>query len=195
MDTAFSSKTTADYSVMQTWGIFEKRQTDSAGKERLISHLILLGNIRGRFEYPELRAVAQEEYEKHEPDAVMIEKKASGQSLIQDLRRAGLPVLEFNPDRDKVSRATAATPFFESGRVWLPEYKDWALDLIDEAVGFPNARYDDQVDAMVMAVLYMRDSWHVSHEDDPAYDDNEEDENTYKPPRKGYWNFTNDSYV
>jgi predicted phage terminase large subunit-like protein len=195
MDTAFSAKTTADYSVMQTWGIFEKYETDSAGKERCVPHLILLGNIRERFEYPELRITAQTEYEKHKPDAIMIEKKASGQSLIQDLRRAGLPVLEFNPDRDKVSRATAATPFFESGRVWLPEYKDWALDLIDEAVSFPNARYDDQVDAMVMAVLYMRDSWHVSHEDDPNYDADEEDENIYKPGRKGYWNFTTESYV
>jgi len=179
---------------MQTWGIFEQYETDSTGKERCIPNLILLGNIRERFEYPELRITAQAEYEKHKPDAIMIEKKASGQSLIQDLRRAGLPVLEFNPDRDKVSRATAATPFFESGRIWLPEYKDWALDLIEEAVSFPNGRYDDQVDAMVMAVLYMRDSWHVSHEDDPYYD-NEEDENVYKPSRKGYWNFTTESYA
>ena len=193
MDTAFSAKTTADYSVMQTWGIFEIWETDSVGKERLIPQLILLGNIRGRFEYPDLRAKAQEEYEKHEPDAVMIEKKASGQSLIQDLRRAGLPVLEFTPDRDKVSRATAATPFLESGRIWLPENKEWAFDLIEEAIGFPNARHDDQVDAMVMAVLYMRDSWYVSHTDDPDYD--EDDEDIYKPPRKGYWNFSKESYA
>ena len=193
MDTAFSAKTTADYSVMQTWGIFEIWETDSVGKERLIPQLILLGNIRGRFEYPDLRAKAQEEYEKHEPDAVMIEKKASGQSLLQDLRRAGLPVLEFTPDRDKVSRATAATPFLESGRIWLPENKEWAFDLIEEAIGFPNARHDDQVDAMVMAVLYMRDSWYVSHTDDPDYD--EDDEDTYKPPRKGYWNFSKESYA
>ena len=167
MDTAFSAKTTADYSVMQTWGIFETFEVDSTGKERLLPQLILLGNVRGRFEYPELRLTAQEEYEKHQPDAIMIEKKASGQSLLQDLRRAGLPVLEFTPDRDKVSRANAATPFLESGRVWLPENKEWAFDLIEEAISFPNARYDDQVDAMVMAVLYMRDSWYVSHTDDP----------------------------
>ena len=193
MDTAFSAKTTADYSVMQTWGIFETYETDSTGRERLLPQLILLGNVRGRFEYPELRLTAQEEYEKHEPDAIMIEKKASGQSLLQDLRRAGLPVLEFTPDRDKVSRANAATPFLESGRVWLPENKEWTFDLIEEAISFPNARYDDQVDAMVMAVLYMRDSWYVSHEDDPDYE--EDDEDTYKPPRKGYWNFSRESYV
>ena len=192
MDTAFSAKTTADYSVMQTWGIFEKLEVDSRGIERLVSNLILLGNVRDRFEYPELRSKAQEEYDKHKPDAVMIEKKASGQSLLQDLRRAGLPVLEFTPDRDKVSRATAATPFLESGRIWLPDNKDWALELIDESCSFPNARYDDQVDAMVMAILYMRDSWYVTHSDDPEY---EEDEDIYKPPRKGYWNFSKKSYA
>ena len=53
MDTAFSAKTTADYSVMQTWGIFEKLEVDSRGIERLVSNLILLGNVRDRFEYPE----------------------------------------------------------------------------------------------------------------------------------------------
>ena len=186
-DTAFSAKTTADYSVMQTWGIFEKYEIDSVGTERFIPNLILLGNVRGRFEYPELRSIAQEEFEKHEPDIIIVEKKASGQSLIQDMRRAGLPVLEYTPDRDKVSRATASTPFLEAGRVWLPTMKPWANDLIDEATSFPNARYDDQVDAMVMAILYMRDSWHVTHPDDPDFSDGEEDSNIYKPKRKGYW--------
>ena len=188
MDTAFSAKTTADYSVMQTWGIFEKYEVDSRGKEALIPNLILLGNVRKRFEYPELRQTAQEEFEKHDPDIIIIEKKASGQSLIQDLRRAGLPVLEYTPDRDKVTRANAATPFLESGRIWLPFTKPWSLELIEEAAGFPNARYDDQVDAMVMAVLYMRDAWKVSHPSDPDYDE-DEDRITYKSPRKGYWRF------
>jgi predicted phage terminase large subunit-like protein len=188
MDTAFSAKTTADYSVMQTWGIFELMETDSRGKETWIPHLVLLGNVRKRFEYPELRSRAQEEYEKHEPDIIIIEKKASGQSLIQDLRRAGLPVLEYTPDRDKVSRANAATPFLEAGRIWLPFTKEWSLELLDEAVTFPTGRYDDQVDAMVMAILYMRDSWKMSHPDDPDYD---EDDSIYRKPRKGYWNFSN----
>ena len=75
----------------------------------------------------------------------------------------------------------------------MPKNKEWAFDLIEEAIGFPNARHDDQVDAMVMAVLYMRDSWYVSHTDDPDYD--EDDEDIYKPPRKGYWNFSKESYA
>ena len=79
LDTAFSTRTTADFSVIQTWGIFVTVEKDSEGVERDIGNLILLGNIRGRFEYPELRQNAQDAYEDHQPDMVIIEKKASGQ--------------------------------------------------------------------------------------------------------------------
>ncbi len=169
MDTAFSKRSTADYSVMQTWGIFELLEKDSEGIERWISNLILLSNVRGRMEYPELRLTAQNLYEKHKPDMVLIEKKASGQSLIQDLRRAGLPILEYTPDRDKVSRVNAATPLLESGRVWIPN-KEWAQELVMESGGFPNARHDDQVDAMTMAILWMKESWRLEHPHDPDFD-------------------------
>ena len=60
----------------------------------------------------------------------MIEKKASGQSLIQDMRRSGLPVMEYNPDRDKVSRVYAASPIIEAGRLWIPTNKKWSDELI-----------------------------------------------------------------
>ena len=76
----------------------------------------------------------------------------------------------------------------------MPEKKEWAFDLIEEAISFPNARYDDQVDAMVMAILYMRDSWYVSHENDPDSEDDDDDK-VYKPARKGYWNFSSESYI
>ena len=63
----------------------------------------------------------------------IIEKKASGQSLIQDMRRAGLPVLDYIPDRDKTARVYAATPMMEAGRrVWLPKGHDWSDDLYSE---------------------------------------------------------------
>ena len=186
-DTAFSVKTSADYSVIQTWGIFDKIATDSLGTERIIPNLILLSNKRERLEYPELRSTAQEMYDSYEPDVIIIEKKASGQSLIQDLRRAGLPILEYNPDRDKVTRTNASTPLLEAGRIWVPD-KPFAHDLINEAIAFPNATYDDQVDAMVMAILYMKDAWKVDHPLD-AFQINEIEDNTYKPKRVGYWRF------
>ena len=89
-DTAFSTKTTADYSVIQTWGIFYFHDDDpETGEENVASNIILLGSKRGRYEYPDLRRIAQEEYKKHRPDFCLVEKKASGQSLIQDMRKIG----------------------------------------------------------------------------------------------------------
>ena len=182
-DTAFSAKTTADYSVIQTWGIFSMYDQDEKGYEDFTPNLILLGNIRGRFEYPELRKLAQKLYDEHRPDVCMVEKKASGQSLIQDMRRGGLPVMEYNPDRDKVSRVYAASPIIEAGRMWIPSNKKWSDELIEELLRFPNAAHDDQVDAMTMAIHYMKESWHLTHPDDPEYDD----EVTEK--KKTYWTF------
>ena len=170
-DTAFSTKTTADFSVIQTWGIFSMYDQDEHGYENYQSNLILLGNIKGRFEYPELRRMAQMLYKEHKPDVCMIEKKASGQSLIQDMRRAGIPVMEYLPDKDKVARVYAASPMMESGRVWIPKNKKWSEDLLEEMLRFPNAAHDDQVDAMTMAIHYMKESWHLSHPDDPDWED------------------------
>ena len=183
-DTAFSTMTTADFSVIQTWGIFEHMETDSTGRENWVSNLILLGNEKGRFDYPALRTKAQELYDYHKPDVCIIEKKASGQSLIQDLRRAGLPVLDYIPDRDKTARVYAATPLMEAGRVWLPKGYEWSDDLYGEAITFPNARHDDQVDAMTMAIHYMKESWNLLHPDDPDYEEGYE-----RKKRVAYWKF------
>ena len=191
-DTAFSTKTTADYSVIQTWGIFTNYedinyQDESSGIESgPPASLILLGSRRDRFEYPELRRVANEEYRLHKPDICIVEKKASGQSLIQDMRRSGLPVLEYEPDRDKVARVYAISPLLEAGRVWLPDNKPWATELYEECTMFPFGKHDDQVDAMAMAVLYVKDSWRLEHPDDPNWEDDMNDNKRGKR-RVAYW--------
>ncbi len=156
---------------------------DEQGYESFVPQLILLGNIKGRFEYPELRRLAQKLYNEHRPDVCMVEKKASGQSLIQDMRRAGLPVMEYNPDRDKVARVYAASPIMEAGRVWIPKNKKWSDDLIEELIRFPNAAHDDQVDALTMAVHYMKESWHLTHPEDPEWEDEPRAE------KNTYWTF------
>ena len=178
-DTAFSTSRTADFSVIQTWGIFHDYDDDEGHS----SHLILLGNTRGRYEYPELRRIAQDLYRDFRPDVCIIEKKASGQSLIQDMRRAGLPVLDYLPDKDKVARVYASTPMMEAGRVWLPKNKIWADDLFSECMSFPNGSHDDQVDCLSMAVHYMKDSWNLTHPEDPSW----EDEGSKRDKRVAYW--------
>jgi predicted phage terminase large subunit-like protein len=184
-DTAFSTKTTADYSVIQTWGVFHFHDNDlDTGDENVASNIILLGSKRGRYEYPDLRRIAQEEYRRHRPDFCLVEKKASGQSLIQDMRRSGLPVLEYMPDRDKVSRVISASPMLESGRVWLPDGKSWSNELYEEMIMFPYGKHDDQVDAMTMAIHYIKDSWRLEHPDDPDWED---DQSYRKQKRVAYW--------
>jgi predicted phage terminase large subunit-like protein len=184
LDTAFSTKSSADFSVIQTWGIFQMPEESYEGEEYIASNLILLGNTRGRFEYPDLRKIAQSLYEEYRPDICIVEKKASGQSLIQDLRRSGLPILEYTPDRDKVARVYAASPVLEAGRLWMPKNKKWADDLIEELLSFPNGRHDDQVDALAMAVHYMKESWHITHPDDPSWED---DVNYRRQKKVAYW--------
>ena len=110
-DTAFSTKEKTSYSARTTWGVFKHKGMNCA---------IVLDMWYDRVSYPELRKIAQEAYYDYEPDAVLIEKKASGQSLLQDLRIAGIPVIEYMPDRDKEARAHASSELLEDGRIYYP---------------------------------------------------------------------------
>ena len=120
---------------------------------------------------PEQRRIAQEAYEDYEPDAVLIEKKASGQSLLQDLRIAGIPVIEYMPDRDKEARAHASSALLEDGRIYFPSDKKWAKNLIDICAAFPAGDNDDIVDTCTQAWLRLRKGWFVSHSEDFEEDD------------------------
>ena len=155
-DTAFSKKESADYSAITTWGIFEPTPEESC--------LILLDAEKGRWDFPELKAVAFEAYKYWEPESVIIEAKASGQSLIQELRRAGIPVIDFIPTKgkDKHARVNAASPVFESGMVFYPDGAHFAEEVIEECAAFPFAQHDDYVDSTTQAVLRYRQGNFVS---------------------------------
>lgn len=159
MDTAFSTKERADYSGITTWGLFNNDDG--------VPNLLLLGAEKGRWDYPTLRKKAMEKYDKHNPDGVLVEKKASGQSLIQDLRLAGVPVLEYQPDRDKEARAHAVSPLFQNGLIWAPKHKKWAKEVIEECRTFPTGAHDDYVDATTQAVLWMRNGSFLVPSDAP----------------------------
>jgi predicted phage terminase large subunit-like protein len=164
-DTAFSTKEKTSYSARTTWGVFKHKGMTCA---------IVLDMWYDRVSYPELRKIAQEAYYDYEPDAVLIEKKASGQSLLQDLRIAGIPVIEYMPDRDKEARAHASSALLEDGRIYYPSSKKWCKDLIDICASFPATDNDDIVDTCTQAWLRLRKGWFVGHSTD--YDDDEEPE-------------------
>jgi predicted phage terminase large subunit-like protein len=150
-DTAFSRRETADFSAITTWGVFYPNEGGGG------PNLILLDSKKGRWDFPELKAIAFEEYKFWDPDTVIIEAKASGLPLTQELRSAGIPVVNFTPSRgnDKVSRVHAVSPMLESGMVWAPD-KPWADELIEEVAAFPNGEHDDLVDSMTQALMRYR---------------------------------------
>lgn len=163
-DTAYSKKETADFSVITTWGVFYSEQFDGP-------NLILLNVKKGRWDFPELKRIAKDEYLYWRPDNVLIEGKASGMSLQQELRRMGIPVTLYSPGgrrtgQDKVSRANAVAPLLESGMIWYPENEEWADELVEECAAFPNGSYDDQVDSTVMAWSRFRQGNFISIADD-----------------------------
>lgn len=198
-DTALTANKTSAFSAATTWGVFD----DDNG----IPNLILLSAWRDRAEWPVLRRMCQrmatdyrdDNYKlpikpsrERAPDTVLVEAKANGQMLIQDLGRAGIVATPFNPDRygDKIARVRLVTDLIENGRVWLPTMKTsneqlrpWARDFMEQCVKFPAADSRDWVDTMTMAFLRIKQSGWVQNTEDPY-------EPTYDTPleRQGfYW--------
>lgn len=169
-DTAYSKKETADYSAITTWGIFTPSADDGPS-------IILLDLKKGRWDFPELKRVARMQYEHWRPDNVLIEAKAAGLSLHQELRRMGIPITTYSPGgrragQDKIARVNSVAPMFESGMVWIPETK-WAEELVEECAAFPNGEHDDLVDSTVQALMRFRAGNFVALEDDEKADSSE----------------------
>ena len=163
-DTAFLKSQTADYSAIQTWGVFYP-------KEDSPPNVVLLDARKGRWEFPELKRIAKDEYDYWEPDTVLIESKAAGIPLTQELRQMGIPVVNFSPSRgnDKHARVNAVAPLFESGLVWAPE-ATWAEEVIEECAAFPFGEHDDMVDAMTQALMRFRQGGFITHPEDYVYE-------------------------
>jgi predicted phage terminase large subunit-like protein len=159
-DTAFLKSRTADFSAIQTWGVFYP-------KEDSPPNVVLLDAKKGRWEFPDLKRVALEEYKYWEPEVVLIEAKASGTPLTQELRAMGIPVVNFTPSRgnDKHSRVNSVSPLFESGLVWRPD-ASWAEDVVEEIASFPFGEHDDMVDCMTQALMRFRQGGFIAHPDD-----------------------------
>lgn len=151
-DTAQKTKEQNDYSVFQVWGL---------GADGIA---YLLDQVRGKYEAPELEAMARAIWAKHRAAdikhrghlaAMKVEDKVSGTGLIQSLRRPPnpIPVLPITRgSADKYTRALDALPAIAAGLVSIPGDAPFTLDLISELAAFPNGVHDDQVDPLVDAV-------------------------------------------
>jgi predicted phage terminase large subunit-like protein len=142
-DTAQKTKQANDYSVFQLWG------------ESTSGQALLLDQIRGKWEAPELLTQARAFWNKHRVAGVRsfnIEDKVSGTGLIQTLKREGVPVVAIQRNTDKITRAMDAAPFIQSGNVLLPEDAPWLSDYLAEFSQFPNGVNDDQCDPTMDAV-------------------------------------------
>jgi len=164
-DTAFSKKETADYSAITTWGVFKPNEGEPEA-------IILMDAQRGRWDFPELKAKALQEYTYWEPDMVIVEAKASGTPLTDELRATGIPVVNYTPSkgRDKHTRMHMVAPIFESGKVWAPERR-FAEEVIDECAAFPHGDNDDYCDSMSMALIRYRKGGFVRLDSDEEEDD------------------------
>ena len=159
-DTAFLKKETADYSAITTWGVFQPNDDSPP-------NLILLDALKDRLEFPELRKTALEQYRYWNPETVIIESKASGLPLTYELRKMGIPVINYTPSKgnDKHARDKAVAPLFESGVIWAPDHK-FAEEVIEECASFPYGDHDDLVGSMTQAVMRFRQGGFVTHPED-----------------------------
>jgi predicted phage terminase large subunit-like protein len=160
-DTAFTKNERSDYSACTTWGVFYLNENPDD------AHVILLDAFKRRMEFPELKEVAYKHYMEYEPDAFIVEAKASGAPLIYELRNMGIPVQEFTPTRgnDKIARINAVSDLFASGKVWAPRTR-WAEEVIEEMAAFPNSDHDDLVDSSTQALIRFRKGGFIKLESD-----------------------------
>jgi predicted phage terminase large subunit-like protein len=175
-DTAFTKKQTSDYSAITTWGVFTPNPDSGP-------NLILLDAIKDRYEFPELRREALEQKKYWDPDLIIIEAKASGQPLIDELRNMGIPVADFSPGRgqDKRMRVASVAPLFESGLIWAPLGREFAQEVVEECAAFPYGDHDDLVDSTTQALMRFRRGGFIQHPEDHV------DEPMDRGPRKLYW--------
>ena len=170
-DTAYTANQNSDYSACTTWGVF----SGEGGY-----NLILLDSYRERLTFPELKNAAISLYNTHQPDNILVEAKASGLSLVQELMRTGIPITPFNPKRmDKLARVHAITPLFESGRIWAPD-TDETEAVVSQCAAFPNTKNDDLVDSLSQALIRLRKGWMVSHPQDVQIEET-------TGPKGSYW--------
>ncbi len=172
-DTAFTERDykEAAYSAKTTWGVFDDEMTGRPA-------MIVLGRWFGRVAYPDLKKAVKTDFKEMNCDHTLIENKASGISLYQDMRRMrGISVRRFDPGQlDKIARAYRATPMMEAGLVYYPEGRQWAIDLIDTIAKFPTGAppCKDLTDCTTQAIIWIRERGYMKPETDDYHQQQKE---------------------
>lgn len=182
-DCAYTEKTLNDPTACITFGVFKPLDGPMS--------VMVIDCWQDRLQYPDLRPKVIEEYEtvygegkdKKRVDLILVEDKSAGISLIQDLQRAHLPVMAYNPGRaDKMQRLNIVSNIIARGRVWIPEsskrkgyVRDWAEGFVSQICSFPEATHDDFVDAATQCLRYLRDAGWLDIDPPPpeAYDEDD----------------------
>lgn len=183
-DCAFTQKEHNDPTAATVWGVFKHMDGPMS--------VMLIDAWDEHLEFPDLKKKVLEEYRTSygqgkigkRPDLILVEEKAAGISLIQELRMAHLPVRGWNPGRaDKMQRLQITASIFTTGRVWIPESSqrkgfvlDWAERFLTQICSFPDANHDDYVDSATQAMRFLKDTGWLDinpeiQEDDDDYDD------------------------
>lgn len=189
-DTAFEEGEEDDFSARTTWGVFEfeepaptKEQQLTLPKERWRrppvgkrTCAILLEAWEDKVEFPELRKLAREHATKFRPDRVLVEKKASGHSLIQELRRGEVRVGALKADISKLARAHSAAVVLEDGCIWYLD-RPWAIAVVDKcaaATFIKGSPGNDTPDTCVHAWRWLRVTFHLTTKGDHHEEDDVE---------------------
>lgn len=164
-DTAYKTGRENDYSVCLTIGLAPP-------------NIYLLDLWRDRVPFPDLKRAVRDQAGKWQPDEIVVEDAASGQSLVQEFGRVPdptevflpppLPLIGVKPDRDKLARVHAITPYIQAGHVFVPAEAGWADAFVEECAVFPGGRHDDQVDALTQGVLHLAARMGVLRQVDPT---------------------------
>lgn len=170
-DTAFEEDESNDYSAMTAWGVFDHISRKPGGEEYKHKHVILLGAWQERVSAVDLIDTVQHHAKLFMPDRILVEKRASGIQLIQELQRRRLPVKAWLPrgkpgSKGKVPRAHAIATILEGGSVWyIPGPKTEIV--LEQCAAFPFGTHDDSVDTVTCMLAFFRDKYiFQTHEDE-----------------------------
>jgi predicted phage terminase large subunit-like protein len=145
-DTAVKDKQHNDYTVCTTWYVVNNTY--------YLAHM-----LQDKLQYPQLKSAMLKLANDFNPRKILIEDKASGQSILQDLRQSSrLPIVAIMPKTDKLTRANLASRHVEAGRVYIPYSSSWLTEFERQVFSFPSENkedHDDIVDSLTQFINYV----------------------------------------